>query len=361
MTAPAVLHIDTGRLFRGGQRQLYLLSGRLRSSGITQVIVVPRGSELASRLTDIPTLEISTSAVFRIFRLSRLKEAIVSNGINIIHAHDSHAHTLGVLLKRWRPDLKLIVSRRVIFPPKNAASRKLKYGKDVNCFIAISEAVKSSLTAAGVSSEQIDIIPSGLDLDNITSARPNAEFVSSLLPGCSLIIVSAGALTEEKDMATAIRAFAAVVGDYKDVGMIILGEGRQRTQLEKLKEDLKLQRLVLAGYREPLASIFKACHVFLLTSTSEGLNTSAVEAAACGLPLVVSDVGGLPEIAEHENNGLLCPPGRPERFAAAIVELIRDGSRRERMAARSVEKAAQFDIAATVEKTMDVYKRVLAG
>lgn len=361
MTSPAVLHIDTGRFFRGGQRQLYLLSGRLHSLGITQVTVVPRGSELASRLSDIPTLEISTSAVLRVFRLSRLKEAIVSNGINIIHAHDAHAHTLGILLKRWRPDLKLIVSRRVIFPPKNAASRKLKYGKGIDCFIAISDAVKLSLAAAGVSPKHIEIIPSGLDLDEISSVRPDTEFVSSLLPGCTFIIVSAGALTEEKDMTTAVRAFGIVANEHKGAGMIILGEGRQRAPLERLKENLKLERLVLAGHREPLAPIFKACHLFLLTSTSEGLNTSAVEAAACGLPLVVSDVGGLPEIAEHENNGLLCPSGKPERFAAAIVELMRDVPRRQRMAVRSVAKAARFDIAATAEKTLDVYKRVLAG
>jgi glycosyltransferase involved in cell wall biosynthesis len=361
MTMPAILHIDTGRMFRGGQRQLLLLSRRLHAMGAAQTVVVPRGSELASRIRDIPILEISTSALSRVFRLSRLKEIIVSRNINIIHANDSHAHTLGILLKRWRPDLRLIVSRRVIFPPKTSASRKLKYGRGVDCFIAISSAVKSSLTANGVSPENVEVIPSGLDVDKIRSAEADIEFVSAILPGCSVVIVSAGALTEEKDMSTAVRAFATVAGESNEAGMIILGEGPERVQLERLKEKLGLDRLVLAGHREPLAPIFKASHIFLLTSTSEGLNTSAIEAAACGLPLVVSNVGGLPEIAEQENNGLLCPPGNPERFAAAIVELIRDGERRNRMAVRSIEKAARFDIAATTEKTMALYKRVLAG
>ena len=361
MTPPAVLHIDTGRLFRGGQRQLYLLSERLHAMGVTQAVVVSHGSELAARIDNIPTIEISASVAFRIFRLSRLKETIVSDKINIVHAHDSHAHTLGLLLKRWRPDLKLIVARRVVFPPKSVASRKLKYGKGVDCFIAISRAVQSSLIAAGVSSDRIEIIPSGIDFGEVNSAGADTAFVSSRLPGCSFVIISAGALTEEKDMATAIRAFAIVAKESPDAGMIIFGEGPERLKLERLKENLGLDRLVLAGHREGLAPIYKACHVFLLTSTSEGLNTSAIEAAACGLPLVVSDVGGLPEIAEDQNNSLLCPPGNPERFAAAIVELSGDNSRRERMAARSVEKAAAFDIAATAEKTMEVYERVLAG
>ncbi len=361
MTAPAVLHIDTGRSFRGGQKQLYLLSRRLKSMGVTQSVVVPHGSDLAARITDIPMLQISPSALFRIFRLSRLKEAVVSGEINIIHAHDSHAHTLGVLLKRWRPDLKLIVSRRVIFPPKSAASRKLKYGRGVDCFIAISDAVKASLVANGIAPEKIEVIPSGLDLAEIASSRTDTELVADNLPGCSFVIVSAGSLTEEKDMATAVRAFAIVAKEDHRAGMIILGEGPQRARLEEMKEKLGLDRLVLAGHREPAAPIFKACHVFLLTSRSEGLNTAAIEAAACGLPLVVSNVGGLPEIAEQDNNGVLCPPGAPERFAAAIVEFIKDNARRERMAAGSIAKAAQFDIDTTAEKTMNVYKRVLAG
>jgi len=361
MTNPAVMHIDTGRRFRGGQRQLLLLSARLKTMSATQTVVVSHGSELASRIAGIPMLEMSTSAIFRIFRLSRLKEAIVSRKINIIHAHDSHAHTLGMMLKRWRPDMKLVVARRVIFPPKTAASRKMKYGRGVDCFIAISRAVKESLTANGISSENIEVIPSGLDLQEINKADADTEFVSSLLPGCSFVIVSAGALTEEKDMTTAVRAFALVAKEDQKAGMIILGDGPQRERLEKLRKSLGLDRLVLAGHREPMAPIFKACRVFLLTSTSEGLNTSAIEAAACGLPLIVSDVGGLPEIAEQDNNGILCPPGKPERFAEAIVELIKDGARRDRMSAGSVEKAAGFDIGVTAEKTMEVYKRVLAG
>ncbi len=361
MTTPAILHIDTGRTFRGGQRQLYLLSRRLHAMGLAQTIVLPQGSELALRIEDIPVLEISSSALLRIIRLSRLKEAVISGNINIIHAHDSHAHTLGMLLKRWRPDLKLIVSRRVTFPPKSAASRRLKYGQGVDCFIAISGAVKSSLLDNGIAAENIDIVPSGLDIETISSAEADRQFVSSKLPGCSFVIVSAGALTGEKDMATAIRAFATVAAESGEAGMIILGEGPQRAKLEQLRAQLGLDRLVLAGYHEPLAPIFKACDLFLLTSASEGLNTSAIEAAACGLPLVVSDVGGLPEIAELDNNGLLCPPGRPERFAAAIVELIKDGARRQRMATRSIERAARFDIAATAEKTRELYKRVLAG
>lgn len=357
---PAVLHIDTGRLFRGGQRQLFMLSKRLRAMGVDQTVAVPGGSELAARIDDIPIVEISDSPIVRIFRLQKLKKAVLSGKANIIHAHDSHAHTLGVFLKRWRPDLKFIVSRRVIFPPKGAA-RQMKYGEGVDRFIAVCGAAKISLEKIGITPGKINIIHSGVDLAAIGAAKTDKAFVESRLPGIQSVVVTAGALTEEKDMVTALRAFALVAAEMSSAGMIVLGDGPQMARLNRLKSELRLDRLVLAGHREPLAPIFKACQVFLVTSVSEGMNNAAIEAAACGLPLVVSNVGGLPEIAEQENNGFLCPPGDPERFAAAVVEFIRDGALRERMAAGSIQKAAQFDISVTAEKTMEVYKRVLAG
>lgn len=361
MTSPTIIHIDTGKTFRGGQRQLHLLSSRLHIMGFRQAVAIPGGSGLAERIKDIPILQLSPTAMIRTIRLSRLKEMIVKQKANIVHAHDSHAHTLGILLKRWNPELKLVVTRRVIFPPSGTASRKFKYGRAVDRFIAISKAVKSSLTDAGIDGGLIEVIPSGLEINAIRESVPDGVLVSSMLPGYLCIIASAGALTHEKDMTTAIQAFALASEQISDLGMVIFGDGPERSRLERLKAKLGMHQLVFAGHREPMAPLLKACRLFLLTSISEGLNTSAIEAAACGLPLVVSDVGGLPEIAEHQYNGLVCPPGKAERFAEAIVEVIRDDSLHRRLAAGSVERAARFDIEATAKKTVDVYKRVLAG
>ncbi len=361
MKSPFILHIDAGRTFRGGQRQLLLLSDRLYRMGIPQMVATPPGSSLRTRLDGVPVVDISPSAVLRVVQISRLKNMIRAHGINIVHAHDSHSHTLGIFLKRWKPDLKLIVTRRVIFPPSGSASRKYKYRRGVDRFFAISDAVKSSLVEAGIDAGVIEIIPSGLDLETIREAAANTKFVSSLLPGCTRIIALAGALTREKDVATAVRAVSLLAGDLPGAGMIVFGEGPERRRLERLARRLNANNIVFAGHHEPLAPVFKACHLFLLTSISEGLNTSAIEAAACGLPLVVSGIGGLPEIAEHEYNGLLCPPGDAGRFAAAMKEILEDDSRRELMASRSRGKAAGYDIDVTAKKTVEAYKRVLAG
>jgi len=361
MASPSVLHIDTGTLLRGGQRQLLLLSEHLQRLGINQAIASPKASELSRRTIHLPVTPVSPYSLLRIFRLGPLKEAVAAYGINIIHAHDSHAHTLGLRLKRACPGLKLVVTRRVAFLPSSPLSRRFKYRRAVDRYIAISRAVAAVLTGAGVPGERISVIPSALDIDQIFRAEADPGFIARMFPGCAKVIVSIGSLTPEKNMATAVRAYSLVVKRLPDVGMIVLGEGPQRGALEDVKLRLHLDNLVLAGHREPVAPILKACDLFLLCSTSEGLNTSAIEAAACGLPLVVSNVGGLPEIAEEGYNGILCPPGRAERFAGAVVELLTDDARRREMSARGVKKAETFDIHAAAEKTLAVYNSLLAG
>ncbi len=359
MTSPVVMHIDTGRTFRGGQRQLLLLAERLRRKNIRQVIATPYNSELNRRIVDIDKTELSSHSLIRKMSCSPLLRTIDEYGVNIIHAHDSESHSLGIRLKIKYSEAKLVVSRRVIFAPSSAVSRRFKYRRYVDGYIAISRAVAQSLKTAGVGDEKIVVIPSALDLENIIAARPDQEIRSLLPPRCKFLMVTAGALSIEKDFATAIEAVGLASKTCPDIGLIILGDGPEKGKLQSLAQGL--EQIHFAGHREPMAPIFKACELFLLTSTSEGLNSSAIEAAACGLPLVVSDIGGLPEIAEQEYNGVLCRPGSPDEFAKAIIDLRSDDMKRKELAAHSVAKSKSFDIETTTRKTVELYNRLLAG
>lgn len=360
MSIPRILHIDTGRAFRGGQRQLILLAQRLAARGISQVIACPRESALSRRLDDLPIVPLSRHSLARKLILRPLKQALRRHDITVIHAHDGEAHTLGILLKKSHPDLKLVVTRRVIFPPSGAVSRRLKYRRHVDRYIAISRAVARSLTDAGVDEASITVIPSGLDLERISRTGADSTLRAGMPETCTRLVVTAGALTREKDFVTAVRAVALTGQKLPGIGLLILGEGPEKSRLAREITRLKLAEVRLMGHREPVAPIFKACDLFLLTSTSEGLNSSAIEAAACGLPLVVSDVGGLPEIVEHQYNGMLCPPGAPEAFAEAIVAVLADEGRRRKMSAHAVSVAGRFDIAQVAEKVAAVYNCALA-
>ena len=359
MPIPKILHIDTGRAFRGGQRQVALLAERLQRQGIEQVVACPAHSGLIHRLAAIPTVELSTYSLVRKLHLRPLRDAVLARGLTIVHAHDSEAHTLGMLLKIAIPPLKLVVTRRVVFPPGGFFGAWFKYRRQVNRFIAISAASAESLTKAGVDKNRITIIPSGIDLAAVESAPRGSREIDAIATKHKFLIVTAGALTGEKDFPTAIEAMRIVHEKIPGAAVVIFGEGPERVILAQKITEHHLDYVYLMGYVEPIAPIFKACHLFLLTSTCEGLNTSAIEAAACGLPLVVSNVGGLPEVTEDGFNGILCPVGRPESYAAAICDLLEHEEKRNRMGDNSVEKSRRFDIEKVIPEIVDLYKRVL--
>jgi glycosyltransferase involved in cell wall biosynthesis len=248
----------------------------------------------------------------------------------------------------------------VIFAPSGKISRQFKYTRHVDRYIAISRAVADTLRKTGVKEGSISIIPSALDIGEVLDVSPDFTFRRKISPHCNFIVISAGALTSEKDFDTAVRTAKIVSNQVSDIGLVILGDGPKKSHLKAMMTRENISNVWLLGHREPIAPIFKAAHLFLLTSASEGLNSSAIEAAACGLPLVVSDVGGLPEIAEEGYNGFLCEPGKPESFAAAILKLYKNSKLREMMVKNSVSKAKQFDIGPAAKKTADLYNRLLA-
>jgi len=340
---------------------VFLLSRCLHKQGIKQIVACPEGSELGGRIENIPIAFLSKRSLVRKIFLRPLKKAIEDHNVNIVHAHDSEAHTLALLLKKSIPHLKLIVTRRVVFAPSGRLSVRYKYRRHAGYYIAISKAVANSLRATGIDNDRIEIIPSGLDLKSIRAAVKEDSTVSEITDRYEHIIATAGALMPEKDFATAVRAFELVLGQISGVAMLILGDGPEREGLEKMIAEQNLDNVYLPGFREPLAPIFKAAHVFLLTSTSEGLNSSAIEAAACGLPLVVSDVGGLPEVAEYNFNGILCRPRDAKSYADAVIDLLTDREKRERMSGNSIEKSKHFDIEINAKKTAELYNRLLAG
>lgn len=360
MTPISVLHIDTGTQFRGGQRQVLLLTDRLGRIGIRQAIAVPGNSALRSRLENHEVISLAASSLIRKLRITDLVRTVQARAVSIIHAHDSESHTIGLRLKRLFPRVKLVVTRRVVFPPSGFLSRRWKYGGGVDIYIAVSRAVAAALVRNGIPEEKIVVIPSALDIGAIASAEPNPSLIGETAARFPALVASAGALTAEKDFATAIRAVHLAGRTVNGIGLIILGEGPERKKLLRLVRELGADNIVLPGYREPLAPIFKCCRMFLLTSTSEGLNTAAIEAAACALPLVVSNVGGLPELVADGDNGRLCSPGDAEAFARAITDILADGDRRQVMGNRSALMSKRFEAAENAARIVDLYNRLLA-
>lgn len=333
----------------------------LNQAGIQQALAVPGASPLFDRLNGIPKIKLWNNNFARHFFPGRLIDFIHNNPVNIIHAHDSEAHSIGITLKKACPHLKLIVSRRVVFPPSSSLSSRFKYRRHVDKYIAVSHAASDVLARHGIDQSKITTIHSAIDIDGIQNIEPDATVINPILERFPRLIATAGALTSEKDFPTAIQTIASLRVKFPDVALVVLGEGPERPALESLISGQGIKNAFLLGHHEPMAPILKLCRAFLLTSTSEGLNNSVIEATACGLPAVVSNVGGIPEIIDNGVNGYLCPPGDTSSFATALTSLLTDEELYSTMSENAVRLAGHFNMAELCRKTVDVYNSVLVS
>jgi Glycosyltransferase len=141
---------------------------------------------------------------------------------------------------------------------------------------------------------------------------------------------------------------------------VILGEGELREHLEKQVHEHHLEKhVLLPGFRTDVLGCIKAFDLFVMSSVTEGLGTSLLDAMACSRPIVATTTGGIPEIVEDGVNGSLVPPRDAAALAEAIVRALKNDGVRKRMGDAGLARVRQrFTVERMVQQTADVYKRV---
>ncbi len=134
-------------------------------------------------------------------------------------------------------------------------------------------------------------------------------------------------LSPEKDHALLFRAFDKVLATVKNLRLLVIGDGPERANLEKLAEQLRIDhKVAFAGFRKDIPDLLALLDLFVLCSRTEGMPLTLLEAMAAGKAIVCSSVGGIPGILESGVNGLLIPPEDEARLATALQSLIQDRS-----------------------------------
>jgi len=192
----------------------------------------------------------------------------------------------------------------------------------------------------GFPRERIVTIRNGVDLDRFRAvSREDARRALGLTPS-QLVVGTVGRLVPVKDHANLLRAMAILRARGRQPGLVIVGEGPLRVELERLAGSLGLADSVrMLGARPDVESVLVALDVFVLSSKSEGLSNTIIEAMASGLPVVATSVGGADELVEHGRTGLLVPREDPEALAEAVAALLDDAARRGEMGRAGRAKA----------------------
>ena len=358
------LHIDTARTWRGGQNQVLVTVMGMRAAGHRAMLVAHANGELRRRADEgldflplAPRTEMDLSAAWRLSR------AIKQLRPDIVHAHDPHGVAMAALALSMSTQPKrarLVAARRVDFRLKGNALSRWKYDQ-VDRFICASDAIRKILLADGVAPARTVTVHEGIDLAHVAAAPPAALHEEFWLPHGAPIVGNVAALVPHKGQRHFVEAAALVVREVPDARFIIAGEGELRPTLEHLIQHHKLEKhVVLAGFRPDVLSLHKSFDVFVMSSITEGLGTSLLDAMACGRPIVATTAGGMPEVVQDGRTGILVPPRDDQAMADAIIKLLKDEGLRERMGAAGLSLVnAKFSAERMVADTLQVYEDVV--
>jgi glycosyltransferase involved in cell wall biosynthesis len=284
-----------------------------------------------------------------------LARFIHREGIQIVHAHTAHAASIALLCAR---EAETVITRRVDFRVGRDWISKLKYRRAA-AVIAISEAVAEALVASGIDSEQIEIIPSGIDL---TRSVPRADSRTLRLlgiPDDAPLVVMVAALVKHKDPLTFVRAMKSVVAAVPNAHALVIGDGPLRPAVERAIAQSGLGANVhLAGYRGDADTLLSAADVVTLSSREEGMGTVLIDALWMGKAIAATRAGGIPEVVEDGTSGLLSPPEDGLALGSAISRLLMDSALRNRFAIAARARASAFSVERTASRTAQIYERV---
>jgi len=197
-------------------------------------------------------------------------------------------------------------------------------------------------------------------VDHVAAAPAVNVHEAFWLPHGAPVVGNVAALVPHKGQRYLIEAAHLVVQQMSDARFIILGEGELREHLEHLVREHHLEKhVLLPGFRTDVLGCIKGLDLFVMSSVTEGLGTSLLDAMACARAIVATRAGGIPEIVEDEVNGLLVPPRDHTALAQAIVRALKDEALRRRMGDAGLARVRErFTVDRMVDETAAVYARV---
>ena len=342
----------------------------LRATGHRAALVAHPGGELRRRAAEgLELIPIASRTELDLAAGWRLSRVIRRLAPDVVHAHDPHGVAMAALAlsidaaprKGGRPGVQpaLLASRRVDFHLKSNSFSRWKH-RQVDGFIAASDAIRQMLIGDGVPPDRVVTVHEGIDVQRAVGAPPVNVHEAFWLPHHAPVVGNVAALVPHKGQRHLIEAARLVVQQLPDARFVILGEGELREQLERQIRDHHLEKhVLLPGFRTDVLGCIKGFDLFAMSSVTEGLGTSLLDAMACSRPIVATRAGGIPEIVVDAETGILVPPRDPAAMAQAIVALLADERRRRAMGEAGFARVqARFTVDRMVAETAAVYARV---
>jgi glycosyltransferase involved in cell wall biosynthesis len=340
-----ILHLDSGREWRGGQRQVLLLADGQRARGLEPLVATSPHGTLIAKCRDhgIAVAAVPMRSQYDLLAVRRILDLIKHWRPDLLHAHDARALAVARVACWMHPTLPLVVTRRSVDRP----SRPRHYRRGVARIIAISDAVVDGLRRADVEPERIRRVYPGVRTPHVSQPRDWRREC-----GWDHGTVVAGMIRAGRD--DALEALAAAIERLSPparAALRVVVFGGTTVGPDALR-GLPIFR---AGHLHEMPAALAGLDVLVQPVAGEGLGTPLVEALALGVPVIIGRTGSLGELIADGVQGRVVAPGDPITLAQALDELITAPARRAQLGAAGPARAADFDVCHLVDGVAAVY------
>jgi len=324
-----ITHLNFAKGFRGGERQTLLLIEQLSAKGYKQTLLTRKGATLAQKASHIKNLTIITISKPYFLSLGKIKESA------LLHAHETksaHFAYFAHLLYK----IPYIITRRIDKSIKKSFLNNKMYLHSKKT-VALSQIIKEKLYALN-SDINVVMIPSALShlkVKDKTAATIKERFYNKYLIG------NIGELdNKHKGQYYLIEAAKKLQKTHPDIHFILLGKG---IDAQKYKEQAKnLNNITFEGYVNNVGDYIKNFDLFVFPSLNEGLGSSLLDIMDFSVPIIATEVGGIPDIIHHDKNGLLIAPHNAHAIENAILTLYSDKQLAQRLTKQAKEDTKMY-------------------
>ena len=377
MKGPSVTHVIPQLCRAGAELLLTSLLPRLAARGLcVDVVTFTDSNLLAPDLSDagipIHTLGHRGGTIYQLDRWVatgiRLSRYLQARRPAILHAHLYMADLVSRLLGRegtafvstlHRVDPWWEQSGRLRSKLKTYLDGCLAGLRDVHLIAVSHDVATAAVRALGVNSDRIRVIYNGIDFKRFPF-DPSRSFPRDPSDPC---LVQIGRMDEQKGHSVALEAFPRVLEAFPKARLLFVGDGPLRASLENQARRLGLDgRVEFLGIRSDIPSLLRRADLFWMPSRFEGLPIACLEAMACGLPTVTTNVVGLREVAVDGVTSCVVPPDSPDALAQASLRILKDPALATRMGLAGRQRVVEkFSIERTADEYVRAYEDIIEG
>ena len=318
---------------------------------------------------ELSTYPLFEHSLYDLALTSKMLEVFEFEDLDLMHVHYAIPHAVSAylaqqVLRKSNKHLKFITTLHgtditlVGLEPSFMPLVKFSI-EESNGVTAVSRFLKEKTLTNYNIEKEIEVIYNFIDIDKYKK-QDSELFRKHIAPGGEKVLVHTSNFRQVKRVGDTIRVLEKVKKEVP-TKLVLVGDGPDRSECERLARELDLQKdVVFLGKQDGLVEILNASDLFLMPSQSESFGLSALEAMACGIPVVSTSVGGLPELNIQNETGYIAEIGDIDRMARYAIELLTNEKRYKSFSKNSRDRAVNnFDKNLIVPKYVEYYEKIL--